>query len=107
MKPKKSGMARKQSGKAPPAGRKATGKALPAKRKPAENTLAADLIPTAEAAELKGLSPRTLNQHALRGYVPGAVKSGGENGIWMYSRKALLEWTQARRGRPSGEGYSG
>ena len=72
-------------------------------RKKPENALPADLIPTAEAAKLKGLSPRTLNQHAQRGHVPGAVKIGGENGIWMYSRKALMEWTPARRGRPSKE----
>ena len=60
-----------------------------------------DLIPTAEAAELKGLSPRTLTQHAVRGHVPGAVKLGGKNGIWMFSKAAILRWTPARRGRPS------
>jgi len=66
------------------------------------NTLPTDLISTAEAAELKGLSPRTLTQHAQRGHVPGAVKLGGANGIWMFSKAAILEWTPARRGRPSG-----
>lgn len=70
-------------------------------KKKTQAAFPSDLIPTAEAAKLKGLSPRTLNQHAQRGYVPGAVKIGGENGIWMYSRKALLDWTPARRGRPS------
>ena len=63
--------------------------------------LPSDLIPTAEAAELKGLSPRTLTQHAQRGHVPGAVKLGGDNGVWMFSKAAILDWTPARRGRPS------
>ena len=83
---------------------------MAAKRTPAKNVampakpgaaLPADLIATAEAAELKGLSPRTLTQHAIRGHVPGAVKLGGENGIWMFSRAAIVGWTPARRGRPS------
>jgi len=75
-----------------------------AEKKNAENpgSALADLISTAEAAALKGLAVRTLTQHAIRGHVPGAVKVGGENGIWMFSRKAILAWMPARRGRPSG-----
>ena len=48
-----------------------------AKTREARQTgIAALTHPTAEAAKLKGLSPRTLTQHALRGHVPGAMKIG-------------------------------
>lgn len=63
------------------------------------NALPTDLISTAEAAELKGLAPRTLTQHATRGHVPGAVKLGGDNGIWVFSKAAIQAWTPRKRGK--------
>lgn len=60
----------------------------------------ADLIPTSEAAALKGLAMRTLTQHAKAGHVPGAIHFGGTPGVWMFSKAALLAWTPASRGRP-------
>jgi len=60
-------------------------------------SIPADLIPTAQAAALKGLSMRTMAQHAQRGLVPGAFKFGSS---WMFSRAAIEKWTPRTRGRP-------
>ena len=53
-----------------------------------------DLLTVSEAAELKGVLPRTVRRRIERGRLP-AVKKGT---LWLIRRKDLDEWNVRKRG---------
>jgi len=62
-----------------------------------------NLIPTAAAAEFRGISEQAMNQERMRGTAPPSCGRGGAGGkLWLYRRIDLLLWAYDAT-RPCGE----
>jgi excisionase family DNA binding protein len=57
----------------------------------APDTIAPELLTTAEAARLLGIGERTLWRHSRSGAAPAPLKIGG---TVRYSRQELLDWVR-------------
>lgn len=56
----------------------------------------ADLIGTAEASEILGLSQRTVKRLALAEVLPFAMKMPGETGAYLFQRDDVLAYQERR-----------